>query len=382
MVEEIRNFNKAIKRIKRAVREKERIILYGDEDLDGISSIVVLEETIKNLGGEIDRVCFSNREKNGYGISLLVLDILKERAPALLISLDVGIGNFKEIERANEMGFEVMIIDHHEPLNGLPPASIIIDPKQSDDKYPFKNFANVGIVYKLCLELLGKNASLNLKRSLAELAALGTIADMMPQVEENREIIEEGLGSLPYTLRPGLKALLNMAGLPLEDSLHKIIGALNSGEGDCFEHETYQLLTCPSREFCEELAKRLLERNRQREEGVKNIIKEIERRILQQQNNPFIFEGDKAWKLILMGSAAGSLCQKYCKPVFVFKIGEEESSGSVRTPSDVNSVEVLKFCQHLLINYGGHPRAAGFRVKNENLPKFKECLISYFTKRN
>ncbi|MCX6723456.1 MAG: DHH family phosphoesterase [Candidatus Staskawiczbacteria bacterium] len=208
----IKNIEKAAERIKKVVLNKERIILYGDSDLDGISSVVILEEAIKSLGGHVDCSFFPDREADGYGINLKALDMLKEKAPAILITLDLGIGNLEEVDAANKMGFEVIIIDHHEPLDGSPKASIIVDMKQEDDPYPFKGLANVGVTYNLCIELLGKNISKNLNNSFLELAALGTISDMVPQVEQNQEIIEEGLRSLKNTFRPALRAFLDILG--------------------------------------------------------------------------------------------------------------------------------------------------------------------------
>jgi len=191
----IKNLEKAADRIKKAVANNERIILYGDSDLDGISSVVILEEAIKSLGGNTDSVFFPDRENDGYGINMNALSILKNKAPALFITLDLGIGNIKEVEAANKMGFEVLIIDHHETLVGTPKASIIVDPKQETDSYPFKGLANVGITFKLCEEMLGSGISKSLRNSFLELSALGTIADMVPQVDENQKIIEEGLRS-------------------------------------------------------------------------------------------------------------------------------------------------------------------------------------------
>src|ERR1035437_2729335 len=182
MSEKIKNIEKAAERIRKAVQDKERIILYGDSDMDGISSVVVLEEAIKNLGGHVEYAFFPDRETDGYGLNLKALEMLKDKVPALLITLDLGIGNIEEVDAANKMGFEVIIVDHHETLFGVPNASIVVDPKQKDDDYPFKGLANVGIAYNLSREMIGKNISQNLKNSFLELAALGTIADMVPQV--------------------------------------------------------------------------------------------------------------------------------------------------------------------------------------------------------
>jgi single-stranded-DNA-specific exonuclease len=378
----IKNIEKAAERIKKAVLNKERIILYGDSDLDGISSVVILEEAIKSLGGCIDVAFFPDREADGYGINLKALDMLKNKAPAIFITLDLGIGNVKEVEVANEMGFEVIIIDHHETLVGTPEASIIVDPKQESDSYSFKGLANVGVTYNLCLELLGDSISESLKNSFLELTALGTIADMVPQTEQNEKIIEQGLRSLKNTFRPALRAFLDILGegYVFEGSLQKIISALNAAESVNFENESYILLTSPSVNNCKEMADSLLSKNRYKQQQVKDVTHEVERRILSKTDEPIIFEGDPAWKLTLAGSVASIMCNKYAKPAFIFKRGDKESCGSVRNPKGTNSVDAMKHCSDFLLTYGGHACASGFRVKNEDLDKFEKCLSDFFKK--
>lgn len=382
MTQKIKNIEKASDRIKKAVKNKERIILYGDSDLDGISSVVILGEAIKNLGGHIDVAFFPDRENDGYGINVSALKKLESRVPALFITLDLGIGNIKEVEMANKMGFEVIIVDHHETLFGVPDAAIIVDPKQRDDSYPFKGLANVGVTYNLCMELLGSKMSKGLKNSFLELAALGTIADMVPQIEQNQEIIEEGLRSLKNTFRPALKAFLEILGNGevFEGAMGKIISALNAAESVNFENESYKLLTSSSISKCKELAQKLLDKNAYKQTLVKNITQEVERRISQKPDEPIIFEGDPSWKLTLAGNVASGICNKYNKPVFIYKKMDKESCGSVRNPKGTNSVDAMKACDSFLMTYGGHAMASGFRLKNEHLEKFRNCLNDFFKK--
>ncbi len=381
-MQKIKNIERAAERIKKAVKNKERIILYGDSDLDGISSVVILGEAIKSLGGSIDCAFFPDRENDGYGMNLKALDMLKNRAPALFITFDLGIGNVKEVDVANKMGFEVIIVDHHEPLDGVPKASLIVDPKQKTDDFEFKGLANVGVTYNLCVELLGAKASQQLKNSFLELAALGTIADMVPQTDQNQEIIEHGLRSLRNTFRPALRAFLDILGSTgvVEEFVPRIISALNAAESLNFENETYLLLTSSDHQKCLETAQALLNKNLFKQEQIKNIVQEIERRISQKLDEAVIFEGDPAWKLTLAGSVSSILCQKYEKPAFIFKKMDKESCGSVRNPKGTNSVDAMKECNAFLITYGGHAQASGFRVKNEHLDKFKDCLSDYFKK--
>ena len=380
--QKIKNLEKASDRIKKAIANNERIILYGDSDLDGISSVVILEEAIKNLGGHVDCSFFPDRENDGYGINLNALKMLEGKAPALFITLDLGIGNVVEVDLANKMGFEVIIVDHHEPLSKVPNASIVVDMKQLDDPYTFKGLANVGVTFNLCMELLGDNISANLKNSFLELAALGTIADMVPQIEQNQVIIEEGLRSLKNTFRPAIRAFLELIGNGevFEGSLPKIISALNAAESLNFANESYMLLTSSDMKKCKDLAQMLLDKTAYKQIQIKNIVQEVERRMSQKPDEAVIFEGDPSWKLTLAGPVASIICNKYAKPAFIYKKMDKESCGSVRNPKDTNSVEAMKTCADFLITYGGHANASGFRVKNENLDLFCTRLNSYFKK--
>lgn len=382
-ISEIKNLKKAAKRIIKAAKNKERIVLYGDSDLDGVSSVVILKETIKNIGGEVASVFFPDRENDGYGITEKALEELKNLAPALLISLDLGISSFKEAKIAKKMGFEVMVIDHHQPLDKLPDVSIIVDPKQKGDEYPFKEFATAGIVFNLSQEILGKNFSEGLKNSFLELTALATLADMMSVEKENKILIDQGLFSLKKTFRPGLRVFSDVleGGIFSDNNLQKVISALNNcGRATKDKiNEAYFLLTSVSIEEAKKTAKNLVAQNLEKKEKVKEIVQEIENRLKNKQDN-IVFEEYSFWSLALAGSVASNICNKYQKPTFIFKKGEKESYGSVRTPKGVNSVDAMATCADFLITYGGHPPASGFRIKNENLEKFKECLIEYFNK--
>jgi len=376
---EIKNLKKIAQRILKAIKNKEKIILYGDADLDGTTAVIVLKETIKNLGGKIATVYFPDRELEGYGITEKGLNYFKKMSKkALLISLDCGIGNFKEVVMAKKMGFEVIIIDHHQILDKLPEASIIVDPKQKGDKYPFKGLAACGIVFKLS-ELLLKNKMTNLLReNFLEMVALATIADMMPREEENKIFIEEGLKSLENSFRPGIKAFFEMKAFESFEDLNrrvsKIISILNVRDVENSLPASFRLLTSSSLEESKAIVEKLLERSELRKEKIKEMIEGIEEKI-SKKAQAIVFEGSPDWEFPLMGSVASIICQRYQKPTFVFKKLEKESLGTVRTPSGVDSVSLMKKCSKYLLTYGGHALASGFRIKNENLEKFEECLI-------
>jgi len=387
MKTEIKNLKKTANRILKAIKSKERIIIYGDADLDGVTSVIILEESIKNLGGEITAIYFPDREKEGYGISEKALFYLKKYSPALFIALDCGIGNFKEVKLAKKLGFEVIIIEHHEILDKLPKADIIVDPKQKGDKYPFKQFATVGIIFRLAKLLLKEGMTENLRKNFLELTAMATIADMMPRIDENEEMIREGLSFLKTSWRPGIQALFELEAfksLTLFQQVYKVNSLLNIRNIENRLPAAFRLLTASKKEEAEELAEKLLEKGLQKRKRIKEITAEVEEKILGREAEPIIFEGSRDWELILLGVVASILSQKYQKPVFLFKKEKEKSdgvvieSGSIRAPAGFNLVEAMKSCSEDLITYGGHPQAAGFRIANKNLEEFKECLIEYF----
>lgn len=366
----------------KAVKKGERILIYGDADLDGISSTVILKESLQSLGCKNISIFFPNREKDGYGITKRALEQLKGLAPALFVTVDLGISNFEEVKIAKKMGFEIIVVDHHQILSKLPDVSIVVDPQQKGDKYPFKKLANVGITFKLAEALLGKNFSPNLKNSFLELVALATIADMMPQEDENKIFIDHGMASLRNTFRPGLRAFFEIFGEnTLENgNLQKIIAALNTSDAVDYYNETYLLLTSSSAEECKKLVQTLMDKCQRKQFRIKEIIAAVEEKIKNKMSDIIVFEGDLSWPLLLAGPVASNICQKYQKPAFIFHRGEEESCGSVRTVNGLNAVEAMSVCSDFLITFGGHPPAAGFRLKNENLERFKRCLTNYFKK--
>lgn len=375
---EIKNLKKAAKRILEAVEKKENIILYGDADMDGVSSVIVMKGTLKTLGGRISAIYFPDREVEGYGITETGLNSFRDKAPGLLVALDCGISNFKEVELARTLGFEVIIVDHHQILDKLPSAKIIVNPKQKGEKYPFLNFAASGLAFKLASAILGEKMTGHLRQTFLELVALATLADMMPKEEDNKLFIEEGLASLESSFRPGIRAFLETAEFQEYENVHqkasKIISMLNIRDVKDGLPVSFRLLTAPSFEEAKEIVDELLLKNKERKEIIEKTLYEIRKRLAENQD-PIIFEGDSSFELILLSSVASILSREFSKPVFLYKKMKEESQGTVRTPSGTDSVGLMKNCSDLLLTFGGHPQASGFRIKNENLEKFKECLI-------
>lgn len=376
---EIKNISEAAQRIKEAVERKERIIVYGDADLDGVTAVIICKESIENLGGKVAALYFPDRETEGYGINKTALKNLEKYAPALILAVDLGIGNFEEIKIAKKIGFDIVIVDHHEILDGLPEADVIVDPKQPSDPYPFKLLCAAGLCFRLAEKLLGSKMGKNLRESFAELAALATLADMMPREFENIDIIEEGLETINNSFRPGLRAFFKTDVLDLDTDnfnrrITKIISVLNIRDMKNGIPAAYKLLCAESVPQAEKLIKEFMLINRERRDKIRSVTEEIEMSI-EEKDEPIIFEGSRDWELNLLGTIASIICQKQGKPTFIFKTLENESQGTVRSTDEIDSVALMKNCKDLLLTYGGHPKASGFRVKNENLEKFKACLI-------
>lgn len=380
---EIKNLTKAAQRIKKAIEKKERIILYGDSDLDGVCSVIILQEALLSLGGNICSLYFPDREQEGYGITKTALGRLASYAPGLLVSMDLGITNFEEIRQARSMGFEVILVDHHEILDVLPEADIIVDPKQPGETYPFHGFAACGLTLRLALMLLGKEASLALVSGLKELAALATVADMMPRKEDNLHIIEEGLATIPKSWRPGIKAFEQFEEFRRIESVEvrvtQMIALLNVRDVEHGIPAAYRVLASHAENEAVKLLSILQEKHKIRKDNIRLYAERIRSSLARLPRPVVIVEGDESFDYILLGSVASIISQEYNAPTFIYKKGESESIGSVRAPAGYDTVQAMKACAPLLITYGGHAQASGFRLRNENLEKFRDCLVGYFT---
>lgn len=373
--------SKAVDIILKAVKENKNIIVYGDADLDGVSSVIIAKEAIEEAGGMVSAVYFPNREKEGYGITQKALSELKKYAPGLFLVFDCGIGNFKEVKDAKALGFEVLIVDHHKILGKIPEASLVVDPHREDDPYPFKDLAAAALSYKIAKALLAKQGKWKSPEKYLELAALSTLADQMPLLDENEKMVEEGVKALKYTKREGLLALAELTDFKNIDVIElqqKMIASLNAGETGKDSNQIYDLLTA-SKNDAHEFAEFLIKKLKKKKEEVKKITEEVEFR-LKQSSGDIVFEGDGAWPLVLLGPVASKICRKYNMPVFLYREGKNDCQGAVRNPSAMDGVKAMETCQNLLESYGGHAQASGFRVKKENLDSFKTCLEKYFEK--
>jgi single-stranded-DNA-specific exonuclease len=386
----IKNIEKAAQRIIDAVDKNEQIMIFGDSDMDGVSSVVILEETINNLISLRKKknypeivVAFPDRDKEGYGLNPEALKYLlkHKQEKSLLITLDCGITNFDEVKEAKKQGFEVIICDHHKVLDKVPEADIIVAPKQKGDKTTFKDYCNAGLAFKLSKEILKDKMSLYLEDNFIELVMLATIADMMPEEEENQEWIIRGLANLQRTQRPAIQAFYEVLDGDVINSkrafVGKIISVFNTVKMKDHKIKTYFFINSNNLEDARRSAKQLLKdaEDRQREiRALTNNLKEY----LKENPSSIIFEGSKDYRADYLGAVASRLVSYFGKPVFLYAKKEDISRGTVRVPKGIDAVKAMDSCKNLLLMYGGHPPAAGFTVQNENIEDFKKCLIKYF----
>lgn len=375
---EVKNLKKVAKRIKKAVKKKEKIILFADGDLDGTTSLIVVEEAIQNLSGEIFLKYFPDREKEGYSLNEKALEHLKEHAPGLLIILDAGIANFEELRKTKEFGFENIVIDHHEVLGKVPSDGLIVDPKQKGDDYPFKKFATCTLAFLLAKEMLPKMSE-ELEKSFMELAGLAVIADMMPEEDLNELVVKSTVQTIFSSFRVGFRALLKEIKKE-EDSprkfLSNLVGILNITEIENHLTQAYLLLSSKDLTGARELTRKLVLEAEQRRKEIRERADEISSTV--KEEDAIVFEGMESLSQVLTGAIASRVCNKVKKPCFIFKLDSGKSRGSVRMPKGMDAVQALGSCSHLLLMYGGHPPAAGFSLKNENIDELKKCLEEYF----
>jgi single-stranded-DNA-specific exonuclease len=372
----MKGMKKAVERTMEALKNKEKITIFGDYDADGVCGTAILSETLNVLGVNPDTY-IPNRNKEGYGLNLKAVKEVAAKETNLIITIDCGITDFEEVKLANKLGMDVIIIDHHKVPDKVPSAVSIVNPCQEGERYPFKELAAAGVAFKVAQALLRGKVSEGWEKWLLDLAAIATVTDAMPLMGENRTLVKYGLVVLTQTKRLGLQELMKTARIKstLDTyTLGYIIGPrLNAAGRMGHANTAYELLVTKSKEEAETLARRLDQKNQERQRLTDRIMQEVEGRI-EPEKRKMIFEGDKNWPVGIVGLIAGRLTDKYYRPAIVFQKMKDESKGSARSIPSFNIVEAISECQNLLEDFGGHPGAAGFTVSNKNLKKFEQKL--------
>jgi len=372
------NMDHAIKRVIEAMDKGETVVVYGDYDADGITATTLLMEVLGEDGINA-RYYIPDRMTEGYGLHDEALTYLKSSGADLIITVDCGIRAVKEIQNAKDLGLDIIITDHHAPGPEIPDAYAIINPKQKEDSYPFKGFAGVGLAYKFGQALkttLGKHIS----RGALELVAIGTIADLAPLTGENRFLVARGLQNLNQSERPGLKALVEVAGVGGKkidsDTVGFALGPRINAAGRLENAEkALELLLSKDLELAKELALELDTINRKRQKLTGEIVELARMQVadIWAEKN-LIFAAHPEFHEGIVGLAASRLSEEFYRPAIVAVKGEEFTRGSARSIPGFHITEAFDTCADILQQYGGHSSAAGFTVATASLEKFWERL--------
>jgi single-stranded-DNA-specific exonuclease len=372
----------AVDRIRYALEHNEPIAIYGDYDVDGVTATALLVQALEGLGANILGY-IPNRFDEGYGLNKDALDSLKADGVKLVITVDCGIRSPDEAHHARTIGLDLIISDHHHPdgLN-LPPALAVINPKQHGDPYPDKDLAGVGIAYKIAEALISvQHSAIGFQlEDLLDLVALGTVADLAPLVGENRSLVRKGLRQIRETKRQGLFSLAGVAQMDIKKVTAGDIGfmlgpRLNASGRLESALASLELLTTTDFMRAGQLAQQLDVQNRQRQSITRSMQQQAEEIALSGDPETYLlFAAHEEFNPGVVGLAASRLTEVYYRPAVVAAKGPEETRGSCRSIPEFHITDALDQCRDLLVRHGGHAAAAGFTVKNENLPELVSRL--------
>ena len=376
----ISDMEKAVERIIKAIKEKENVTIYGDYDVDGITSITVLKSFLQDRGLEVSTY-IPNRLDEGYGLNNSAIEKIAKAGCQLMITVDCGISAIEEIEYANSLGIETVITDHHEPVEELPNAFAVIDNKRKDSTYPFRELAGVGVVFKLIQAI---SIKLNLKEEeylkYLDIVCIGTISDIVPLVDENRVITKLGLMLVKQTKNIGLRAILQVSGYSKIDSNTISFGIaprINACGRMGVAEESLELFLSKNVNQVNELARKLNERNRVRQETEKEIFESAKRQIEEKnlnQSNTIVVAGEN-WHHGVIGIVSSKITDMYFKPSILLSFEEDGiGKGSGRSIPGFDLHDALMRCNDCIEKFGGHSMAIGITIKRENFEKLKNKL--------
>ena len=387
------DMQKACERIWQAIDNGETIVVFGDYDVDGVTATALLYQHLKGMGATV-KCMLPSREGDGYGLSRNAIQSIHDKGYQLIVTVDNGISAVEEAEFAAELGVDLIITDHHLPPQTLPRAVAVVDPRREDDTSPFKGLCGAGVAFKLCAALDGCPPE-EMLDYCGDLAAVGTVADVMPLTGENRTLVKAGLRQLQNTDRPGLEALLEEVGLAekpvtAENISYAIAPRINAAGRMDSAVTALQLVLCEDPDRAEELAHKLNGINAKRQETELQILKAAEELLEQQPErleDRVILLWGRDWHPGVIGIVASRLVERTGRPVIVVTVDEHgEGKGSGRSVQGFNLHECIASCADLLLRFGGHAMAAGLSVRAENLPALRrrmndwaarECPVLY-----
>ena len=374
------DMDKAVVRIQEAIENEELMVIYGDYDVDGISATAILYECLTSQGAHVR--CKLPTRGSGYGLTRAALESLASKGFKLVVTVDNGISAVEEAACAKELGLDLIITDHHLPGDTLPDAIAVVDPKRPDDESPFKDLCGAGVAFKLCAALEGCDPA-ELLEMYGELAALGTVADVMPLVGENRTIVREGLSLLQDTMRPGLHALLESAGcggkpVTADTVSYSLAPRLNAAGRMDNAAVALKLLLCGDEDQATGIAERLAEINTERQQTEQQVfaaaLQALEADPARTRDRVLVVSGED-WHPGVIGIVASRLVEKTGRPVIVVSVDEHgEGKGSGRSVQGFNLHECIASCADILLRFGGHAMAAGLSVREEDLQTLRQRL--------
>lgn len=375
------DMEKAVERILIAIQNKEKIIIYGDYDVDGITSVTVLKKFLEEQGLKTGEY-IPNRLNEGYGLNKEAVKNISEQGYTLIITVDCGISCIEEIEYAKELGMEVIVTDHHEPGEIIPDCLAVVDAKRKDNKYPFNQLAGVGVVFKL-IQSISLKLNLEAKEYLKylDIVCVGTISDIVPLIDENRVITKLGLKLVEKTRNIGLKTLLESTGYKEINSTTISFGIaprINACGRMGEEKEALELFLTNNIQEAKQISERLNQYNIERQETEKQIFKQAIQEIEEGNKDvPCIILGKEGWHHGIIGIVASKVTDIYFKPSILICFEGEEGKGSGRSIPGFDLHDAVMNCNTYVEKFGGHSMAIGINVKKENFEKFKKEFEEY-----
>ena len=377
------DMDKAVERVQRALADHERIAVFGDYDVDGITATCILVDYLQSRGADVLHY-IPRRIEDGYGLSVDAIEGLYRKGTRLLITVDCGITGVEEVDFANSLGMDVVVTDHHECKETLPRAVAVVDPHRPDCSYPFKHLAGCGVALKLALALGGPDREEALFSRYCTLAAIGTVADVMQMSGENRTIVSRGLAAIEHSDFIGLHALLKEAGLAGREITSVQIGfvlapRINAAGRMGAADKAAELLLCTDPAEAERMARELCALNRERQNVEQTIYSQAEEmiaRLPDRDRSALVLESSR-WHQGVVGIVASRLSEKYSRPSFMIHLNGDTGKGSCRSWGGFNLFAALENCKDLLLGFGGHELAAGFTIEEANIPAFRERMNDY-----
>lgn len=387
----MKDMDKAVERILRAIENKEKILIYSDYDADGIPAAVVMHDFFKSIGYTNFDIYIPHRHDEGYGLHLEAIDTFKEQQVNLLITLDCGIVDYDQVKHAMDAGIDVIITDHHMPGEKLPPAYAIVNSKQTDCDYPYNMLCGSGVAFKLVQGILQKNR-FGLKEGaekwFLDMVGLATLSDMVPLQGENRIFAHYGLKVIRKSRRPGLQKLLSIMKMKQQHITEDDIGfmitpRINAASRMGVPTDAFKMLSETDEGKADVLARHLDSINAERKILVATLVKEIKKIMSEREDHyrttSIIVLGNPAWRPAILGLAANSIAEEYNKPVFLW--GREDGvhiKGSCRSDGVTNLVMLMQGAQHALLQFGGHTFSGGFAVEHDKIHHLEEALVKSY----